>query len=237
MDLLFNNEFAPITKEIGYLECDLPFVCSAYESWETSILGPLGMNVELENVKVDFKSILRRLFPLTSPIRTRLAFVPTKSSWTAYFDNGPLGTDASGIISVLARKLNCRGVRAVFVPNTMPNNPTKETRGRYGATTLEVYGPGQTPIRTIYAVNDGGKWRFAANGTAFPFEETDSYNAKKISERFTGEMLNRYLKNLGIDAFSETFYAPLDAVTVIASKRGNLPPALKEIPLVKTAFA
>ena len=146
MNLLFDNKFAPITKEIGFLECDVKSVCTAYELWETEILRPHEMRVELENVEGNFESILRKLLPLTTPIRTRLAFVPTQSAWTAYFDNGPRGTDATGIISVLAKKLNCRGIRTVFVQNTMPSRPSRETRGRYGATILEVYGPIETPF-------------------------------------------------------------------------------------------
>jgi hypothetical protein len=233
MNLLFDDKYAPITKEIGFLECDIKSVCAAYQLWETEILRQYKMRIELENVEGNLESVLRNLLPLTTPIRTRLAFVPTQSAWTAYFDNGPRGTDATGVVKVLAEKLNCRGIRTVLVPNTMPSKPSKEARGRYGATMLEVYGPDRKPIRIIYAANDGGRWVFGESGVPFPFEETARYAAKKIRDKFTGEMLDDYLKHLGIAAFDETFYVPSNTGSILARKLGKLPDNLREIPLLK----
>lgn len=229
MNLLFDDKFAPITSEIGFLECDIKSVCAAYESWETEILRQFEMRIELESVEGNLESVIRKLFPLTTPIRTRLAFIPTQSAWTAYFDNGPQGTDAAGLVNVLAQKLNCRGIRAVLVPNTMPSKPSKEAHGRYGATMLEVYGSDRKPIRIIYAANDGGKWVFGESGVPFPFEEMAKYNEKKIRDKFTGEMLCGYLKNLGISAFDETFYAPSNTGSTLVKKLGKLPDNLREV--------
>jgi hypothetical protein len=233
MKLLFDDKYAPITSEIGFLECDLKLVCTAYELWETEILRPHEMQIELKNVEGNLESILQKLSPLTVPIPTRLAFVPTQSVWTAYFDNGPRGTDAAGLVKVLAEKLNCRGIRTVFAPNTMPSRPTGQPLERYGATILEVYGSDRKPIRIIYAANDGGKWVFGESGIPFPYEEVDRYKAKKIRDRFTGEMLDNYLNHLGISAFDEQFYAPSNSSSILARKLGNLPSNLKEVPLLK----
>lgn len=231
MRLLFDEKYTPITSEIGFLECDVKSVCAAYELWETEILRPYEMRIELDIVEGNLESILQKLSPLTVPIPTRLAFVPTRSTWTAYFDNGPHGTDAAGIISVLAKKLNCRGIRTAMVPNTMPSKPTREEKGRYGAAVLEVYGSDMKPIRSVYAANDGGKWCFGESGVAFSFEEVAKYGAKKIRDRFTGEMLDNYLNHLGISAFDDKFYAPSNANSIIARKLGKLPESLKEIAL------
>jgi hypothetical protein len=191
------------------------------------------MRIELENVEGNLETVLRKLLPLTIPIRTRFAFVPTQSAWTAYFDNGKQGTDAAGLVKVLAEKLNCRGIRTVLTPNTMPSKPSRETLGRYGATMLEVYGPDRKPIRIIYAANDGGKWVFGESGASFAFEEVERYKAKKIRDRFTGEMLDNYLKHLGIAAFDENFYAPSNTGSILARKHGKLPDNLQEVPLLK----
>jgi hypothetical protein len=55
-------------------------------------------------------------------------------------------------------------------------------------------------------MNNGGSWTFSANGIQQPFEETESYKARRIADRLTGEMLERYCKALGISVFDETFY-------------------------------
>ena len=233
MKLLLDDKFAPITKGIGFIECDVKSVCEAYDLWMTEILHPHEMRIEMENVKGNLESVLRKLPPLTMPILTRFAFVPTQSAWTAYFDNGKLGTDAAGVVKVLADKLNCRGIRTVLTPNTMPSKPSRETLGRYGATMLEVYGPDRKPIRIIYAANDGGKWVFGESGVPFPFEEVERYKARIIRDRFTGEMLDNYLKHLGIVAFDETFYAPSNTGSILARKHGKLPDNLQEVPLLK----
>jgi hypothetical protein len=71
----------------------------------------------------------------------------------------------------------------------------------------------------------------AQSGDPFPFEETQNYNAKKISERFTGEMLDDYLQHLGIKAFEDNFYTLENRSSVLFNRRGQLPSNLKEISL------
>jgi len=61
-------------------------------------------------------------------------------------------------------------------------------------------------VRSISAMNDGGKWSFDTFGEVLPFEESEPYQAKRIKDRFTPEMLDRYLKAMGIHAFDEAFY-------------------------------
>lgn len=233
MDFLLNNRLDPITKEIGFFECDLKSVVAAYGLWMTEVLRPYGMRIELENIEGNLETVLRNLLPLTIPIPCRFAFVPTQSAWTAYFDNSIHGTDSAGPVHVLAKKLNCRSVRAVLVPNTMPSRPARESKGRFGATMLELYGPDGKEIRVIYAANDGGKWRFGEHGSPFAFEEVEKYRAKRIRDRFTGEMLSNYLRNLGITAaFDETFYAPQSAPpSILVKKKGELSLKLKEVSL------
>ena len=81
----------------------------------------------------------------------------------------------------------------------------------------------------IYAANDGGKWCFDESGVAFPFEEVEKYGAKKIRDRFTGEMLDNYLNHLGVAAFDEKFYAPSNTGSILARKLGKLPDNLREL--------
>lgn len=71
---------------------------------------------------------LSALLPLTDEERRRHLFMPTRSPWTAYIDNGWHGTDAASAMAYMARTLGCRGMRVVAVPHTLRGD-----KGRYGA--------------------------------------------------------------------------------------------------------
>ena len=85
-----------------------------------------------------------------------------------------------------------------------------QSKGTYGAVEFELFGPEKTDflnyIRSISAANDGGRWRFATNGTPQPFEKLERYSVKKIADRLTPELLADYCKALEIQLFDEAFY-------------------------------
>jgi len=124
-------------------------------------------------------------------------------------NNNHLGTDARMLMMVLADELACDCINVVCIENTLTGAYTKKN-GRYGAMMFELYRPqgmrDYNTVRSISAMNDGGKWSFDTFGEALPFEEVESYQAKRVKDRFTPEMLDRYLKSLGIHAFDEAFY-------------------------------
>jgi hypothetical protein len=66
--------------------------------------------------------------------------------------------------------------------------------------------------RAIVAMNDGGSWLFSADGIEQPFEELGSYKGRRIADRFTDQMLERYCEALGIKLFDEAFYGSKAAV-------------------------
>ena len=84
--------------------------------------------------------------------------------------------------------------------------------GSYGAEILEVYRSEWTTMgnmeRSICAMNDGGRWFFDTYGEPYCFENTEAYGARRKRDRFTHEMLDSYLRHLGIGAYDEAFYRP-----------------------------
>jgi hypothetical protein len=74
--------------------------------------------------------------------------------------------------------LACRGIVAVCVPNTL-NEETGTKKGLYVAVQFQMFVPHRTDFlnlqRTVAVTNDGGRWRFDANGAVQPFEETERY--------------------------------------------------------------
>jgi hypothetical protein len=205
---------------------------ASYGAWQHGIQAPLGRSLTTTSVSGSLEDVLGTLLPLVSIIPTRALFVPTVTSWTAYFSNGWRGTDAFAPISYLARQVGCRGLRVVAVPDTMEAAPGGR-RSRYGALILELYGPSGNPlnyVRTISLVNDDG-WSFDQSGEPFAFEETGRYAARKARDRFTFAMLQNYLAHLGLDPFQEGFYLPPGASASLMQIQGPLPAGLREYSL------
>lgn len=195
-------------------------------------MAPRGIDVKIHPVSGPLEQSLSALLPLTSPEIRRHLFMPTRSAWTAYVENGWNGTDAMSSMAYMARTLGCRGLRVVAVPNTL-----RKDKGRYGAVVLEVYGPHRTAwrncTRAVSALNDGGRWVFDQIGEPFPFEKLEPYQAPRVKERFTFDMLREYLHHLGLSPFKEDFFLPDGAPAWLVEKTGLVVPAQKEYTLAQ----
>jgi hypothetical protein len=207
MNLLLNDKFAPMTSSIGFIQSSVKDVVDAYVKWmepiQASRINYLSGEAApvMLNVRHGYGSLpemLGTLLPLTSVEHRRMLFIQTNSNWSAFIDNGRKGTDVFSVVSTLCEKLSCRGVRATCVPHTL-SKQEGDNKGRYGATIFELYGARPSPILNIVrsiAVAHDGKWIFEASGKEQFFEEPEAYSAKKKKDRFTPEMLDRYLQAL-----------------------------------------
>jgi hypothetical protein len=217
--LLLEDRWAPVTSELGFLETDAEHAARAFAAWQAGLLAPRGIAVEVRPVPGPLEQSLSALLPLTTPEVRRHLFIPTRSPWTAYVENARGGTDASSAMGYMARTLGCRGLRVVAVPHTYRNR-----KGRYGAVMLSVYGPHRTEwlnhVRSLEASNDGGHWVFDQFGEPFPFEKVEQYQARRVRDRFTFEMLKEYLHHLGLSPFEEGFYLPEGASAWLVEKTG-----------------
>jgi hypothetical protein len=177
-----------VTSEIGFLEAEAADAADQFAAWQSSLSRLRLVKYRSRRVEGDFRSLLCTLHPLTSVQRERFLFVPTDSRWTAYFDNGHMGADATTTISVLARDLKVRGVRAVATPDADDDTG--------GAVMFELYGPEEGEFlnfdRTLGVSREGGRWEFWEGGTRLPFEKPERYEARNVRDRFTVEMLEEY---------------------------------------------
>ncbi|MFL5357668.1 hypothetical protein [Archangium sp.] len=132
----------------------------------------------------------------------------------------------------MAERLGCRGLRVVAVPNTI-----QKDKGRYGAVMLEMYGPHQTHwlnyVRALGASNDGGRWVFDESGEPFPFEKREHYQARRVRDRFTFDLLKEYLRHLGLSPFEEDFYLPEGAPAWLVERKGPFLPNHHEYTLAQ----
>jgi hypothetical protein len=230
--LLLEDRWAPVTSEMGFLETNVANASRAFSEWQGGLLAPRSVVVAVRPVSGTLEQVLSALLPLTSPEPRRHLFVPTGSAWTAYVENARGGTDAASVMRYMARTLGCRSMRVVAVPNTV-----RKDKGRYGAVMLEVYGPHQTAwlncVRAVSASNDGGRWVFDQFGEPFPFERVERYQARRVKDRFTFDMLEEYLRHLGLSPFEEDYYLPQGSPAWLVEKTGPVVPTHREYTLAQ----
>lgn len=214
MKCLCDNRLAPLTFDIGFLECELVDAAEAFRRWRGD---SLGNKLRIAELRGRLETLLPRLEPLTIPFCREL-LVKTNSRWIARFDNGVHGGDNFPPISHLCTFMKCRGMIAGWSPDKLHGHK-RQAPGTYGSVSLELYGPEEkeytekegimmNATRVLTAANDGGRWVFINAGEPLPFEQTESYRAKRIKDRFTVEMLESYCKELGVDLFNDEFYGP-----------------------------
>ncbi|WP_432889109.1 hypothetical protein ACQPYH_09460 [Kribbella sp. CA-245084] len=206
MITLLSDRYAPITSRFGFLELPLQAAGEGLLAWRQELYG----RAKATPVGGSLGELLERLPPLTGGVRPRELLVGTAGDkWTAYFDCGFQGTDAVSAVGYLSENLKCHGLALDSTPHTL--GTSLEEPGRYGAVQFELFGPLPTDflnyVRTISATHDGSRWRFDASGTVQPFEQPAQYEARKVRDKFTSEMLASYAAALGVRAFDEDFYA------------------------------
>jgi hypothetical protein len=196
--LVFGGPLAPLGDSIAFVELELDAAVDAYREWGTHWPPPPPTLTALPQAPVE--ELLRVLLPLEMRHRRRL-LVGTTTGWTAVFDNSSNGGDPFPP-TYLAE---IRGVRAVAATHT--SGPIETCP----ATQFHLFGPeGEPPllyVRTIDAgVFDEGRWHFETSGAVQPFEETEAYASRRVRDRFTREMLLRYLAALEVHADDPAWY-------------------------------
>ena len=211
---LLDDNFAPLTYQAGFLETKLENAMEVFLKWQLEIGAPFGRYPHHESFIATLPQALARLEPLTTP-PTKVLLIETHSRWTAFFDNGLRASDPESPVGHLCTIIPCKGVVIHCAPDRNQGRATQALRV-YGIVSFRMFVPHQTEWlnqeRAIIAMNDGGSWLFSADGVAQSFEELGSYAARRIVDRFTDDMLERYCKALDIAFFDEDFYGKKGAV-------------------------
>jgi hypothetical protein len=217
---------------MGFIELEWSTVISEFVEWQKSIKNKHGIQVSTHTITGDLENVLSALLPLRMSDSNRYLFIPTASNWSVYLDNGYRSTDHTAI-RYMARRCVCRTIWIVACPHTLKIQEDKRY-GRQGALILSVYGPEKTDwrnrIRTIRLENDAGKWEFEHFGIPFSFEKIERYTAKRLEDRFTFDMMKRYLRELGLSPFEEDFYLPpSNPSATLVELTGNLPHTARDV--------
>jgi hypothetical protein len=78
-----------------------------------------------------------------------------------------------------------------------------------------------------------GRWVFDECGEPFPFEKLEQYQARRVRDRFTFDMLKEYLLHLGLSPFEESFYLPSGVPAWLVERTGPTVPNHEEFTLAQ----
>src|SRR5262249_1150324 len=152
----------------------------------------------------------------------------TRSSWTAYFDNGVRGGEPAPVLGYLCSQLKCRAIAVCARPHTWQPH----RMGVSGAVSFDLLSPDDKAWlnynRSILVAWERGGWRMQTQGAIQPFETPESYNARRVVDRFTDETLEEYCRYFEIELFHPAFYGPTGWIIV---DRTPIPPNFPSLSL------
>lgn len=203
MRTIASEAYAPITTRVGYLHAPLAAVTEELVAWRRELHG----SAVAHEVKGEFPGVLACLEPL-SVLCDRELLVPVGNEWVAYFDCSASGTDPVGAVSVLGERLDVLGLVVDASPHIV--DPVGESVRRYGGVAFYLFGSHTTSVlnyvRTVQVSHTGSRWEMHVSGEPQPYEELERYQARRVRDRFTSDMLERYCQALGVDVFNTEAY-------------------------------
>jgi hypothetical protein len=190
---LFGARLWPLTGSYAFFDSQMEDVAQVLAGWRRG----LGQEPVQESQDGGLESALESLQPMS--LGNRELLVSTSSTWTAYFSNGRTGADEAPV-GQLAKMLQRQAVFVIWWP--VP---------KYWALRFQLFADHPTEFlnhqRTIsVGTEDDGRSVFTATGTPMPYEEKDAYRARRIRDRLTPAMVDRYCRAIGIRPFNEDFF-------------------------------
>lgn len=200
----FLHRYARTTNKIAFIEApydavvDVVLAHDRYldEFWKappfkaTHVDGPLTAKLDA-------------LPPLVSIYPTKTLLTATRSGWTAYLANHVHGGDVSSQPSHIARtKLHARVLNVTLTKDVPGGQP-----GSTQFVVADYRGGDVEPVVRAVMAHKESRWEFDAYGEPFAVEEVERYGERRIKDRLTPEMVERYCRHLGIELFDPDFYA------------------------------
>ena len=208
----FLHRYAPTTNLMAFLEVPYDELVDFIVQWERKrdVVNDRRVPVRKIDIGGTWEQRLNSLLPLN---RSKVMVSETQSNWCVYVNNSPNGTDLYADPPYLCEKLGVREI-AVTLVRDIPKIKPGSTQFLYEDYTraekvLSATGTGwcdQFPRRYIAAHHES-RWEFVDQGEPLPFEEVEQYQARRIKDRLTPEMVERYCSHFGIDLFNPDFYS------------------------------
>jgi len=195
MKLLFNGKYAPLTDEISFIKTNVDDAVKAFEQWTATSYEPILQ--QKTKFFETFEQLLIESLPFIYPYLS--IFFEAKNGWIGHYGNYYNRTNEARNV---ARILNVPNIEVTAWPSVRG----RIVNGWGGGMFHCLFGGEQR--RCIMLSEQENGWDFLNQGKPFPFEDVEKYKEKFARNRFTPEMLDKYLKELDIDFFNEDFYMP-----------------------------
>ncbi len=190
---LFGAALWPLTGSYAFFDAAMDEVREVLAGWRHGL--------DLDPAQRDLTGSLRQALDALEPMSLghRELLAPTFSQWTAYFSNGRTGADEAPV-GQIAKMLRRRALYVVWWP--LEN---------YWAVRFQLLADHPTDFLNYERVvevgtGDDGRNVFTATGTPQPYEEVEAYRSRRIRDRLTPTMLDRYCRALGVRPFDEDFF-------------------------------
>ena len=210
----FLHRYAPTTNFMAFFETPYDELVDFIVQWERKrdVVNERPVPVQKIDIGGTWEQRLNSLLPLVR-YGSKVMVSETQSDWCVYIDNGISGTDLSADPHYLCEKLGVRKI-AVTLVRDIPKIKPGSTQFLYkdGTRAEKVLSPigtgwhNQFPYRYIAAHHES-RWEFEERGNPLPFEEFEQYQARRIKDRLTPEIVERYCSHFGIDLFNPDFYS------------------------------
>jgi hypothetical protein len=190
---------ARISDHIGFFCEPLERVAESMDAWLQK-LWPYATDW----FSASLAEALARLSPGNG---TDELLMETQSPWVAIFNGS---SDPSSPVHYIATKMPCRGL---LVDCTEDTYDAKTRQGQPGGVQMTISeGPADSTIyatrRAISATNQCGSWDWHEYGERLTFEQPEHYQARRVRDRFTAQLLEQYCAAMGIRVFDPSFYGP-----------------------------
>jgi hypothetical protein len=200
---LFLKHYAPVTTHLIFVDVDASIFAQELFLWRKDLADNFyGFPTKV--TKEFCKGALIEKFAFWLPVAsrtTKIMMSKTQSNWMVVFDNKVIGNsgDTESPVSVISRRLKLKYVSVNFTKDIIPT--------QVGSTQFAIVDHSQEPVKIrSLAAHKESRWEWHEHGDPLPFEELEAYSFKKIKDRLTFDMVERYCRHLGIDLFDPDFY-------------------------------
>lgn len=214
--LLLGGRWLPVTGRLSFVAATLEQTVETFMAWRGRWEAEeRGHPMRIRQVHGDLESLLGQLEPLITVQPLKTLFIPTVpvhgQPYTCVLEDSATGADDGIVFGLITR-----GLPAVVV-TSVPSTIGLEGLGGqwYGMHKLGTYWP-EPSTRSgsdgraigIAQFESHRRWDFIDMGPVQPFEQTERYQARKVTDRFDQELLIEYVAQLGLRPFDADFYAP-----------------------------
>jgi hypothetical protein len=182
-------------RDIGLLQVPCHRAATVMRDWTLSVYKESGFQIEFTSLSGSIHDLLDVLYCYENSAKRCFLLTTCMSGWTGLFANGQFGIE-EGPIMVMGEYCDCLSIRAVL------RQTKKQT---YPASMFSLFKSGKH-VRSVWAMNDGGRWDFGAFGDPLEFERLDQYTVKPIRKRLTDEMVIEYVEQLSAYPLRSEWY-------------------------------